>query len=762
MFKSLMKGLMAVGAITYFSGPVKAWVGGSISTTHTFGTCLVDVAVDPTGYSHIRIGSSAQIASSPPLQGEFVGGANHGPTGYGYIAVNSFFNNLLVRDIEACGFSSVSDFQANPFYSTYSLTEEVSFAFRGVPAHGAVVQTTTGSVTGDGATAYDFRFALTGAASAAPSYESSATVVAPEIFVTSSDVTVNGGVIVDGGSAQIDSATAGTPIALTVRVHSEGLETLTIGQPGNGGATPANVGAVVYGPPGSLSLAPDTYTDFSVLFTPTAAGAFTVPVTFVTNDSDENPFNFEITGYAALPPQSDIVITSSESGAVADNGTDTVSSAVDVGTPQTVTYQISNAGTIPLVLTPPSIETNISYTSNVTVDSLTLNSTSVAPNSSTTMVIGYTATAGGAFEFDWFLQSNDPDLATFNITVSGVTADTPETEFEKTLEEIIDTVQADARRELLNEVSANQDMMGGALDRFLDRRTGNGVTRNTPFDVTGSLSVTDEAATAQGTFGGSDVTGSGASRFLFGDFNLSRDQDGSTTGQLSARVIWERELINDTTVGYFLGGRASRSNLAGGFEGDASTLGVLAGVYGIKELTDNIFGSAYVGAGYSWTDMQIASPTLALDGDYEGKSYYAGFQVTGVIEPAPKMEVRPELKVDYGYTDIGVVGFDATGFNTSSAVSADFGSISLLETAFRTEVLWFMGDGDRTTLSLAPSINCRKETGQSSSSDCGGGVELGIANQSVDGMTQLNANYAFTKVGNIEQQSITLSLEMQF
>ncbi|MEC8197534.1 MAG: hypothetical protein VX228_14790, partial [Pseudomonadota bacterium] len=58
--------------------------------------------------------------------------------------------------------------------------------------------------------------------------------------------------------------------------------------------------------------------------------------------------------------------------------------------------------------------------------------------------------------------------------------------------------------------------------------------------------------------------------------------------------------------------------------------------------------------------------------------------------------------------------------------------------------------------------NCRKETGQSSSSDCGGGVELGIANQSTDGMTQLNANYAFTKVGNIEQQRITLSLEMQF
>lgn len=29
-------------------------------------------------------------------------------------------------------------------------------------------------------------------------------------------------------------------------------------------------------------------------------------------------------------------------------------------------------------------------------------------------------------------------------------------------------------------------------------------------------------------------------------------------------------------------------------------------------------------------------------------------------------------------------------------------------------------------------------------------------------MSQLNAAYAFTKVGNIEQQSITLSLELQF
>lgn len=134
------------------------------------------------------------------------------------------------------------------------------------------------------------------------------------------------------------------------------------------------------------------------------------------------------------------------------------------------------------------------------------------------------------------------------------------------------------------------------------------MTRNSPFDVTGSLSVTDEAATKQGSFGGSDVTASGASRFLFGDFNLSRDQDGSTTGQLSAWVIWERELINDTTVGYFLDGRASRSNLAGGFEGDASSLGVLAGIYGIKELTDSIFGSAYLVEGLIWalrTKVQI-------------------------------------------------------------------------------------------------------------------------------------------------------------
>ena len=56
-------------------------------------------------------------------------------------------------------------------------------------------------------------------------------------------------------------------------------------------------------------------------------------------------------------------------------------------------------------------------------------------------------------------------------------------------------------------------------------------------------------------------------------------------------------------MGYFLCGRGSRSKLAGGFEGDASTLGVLAGVYGIKELTDSIFGLAYLVAGLSWASQ---------------------------------------------------------------------------------------------------------------------------------------------------------------
>lgn len=597
-----------------------------------------------------------------------------------------------------------------------------------------------------------YSFSITGTASNAP-----------EIRVTSPDVSTGKGQIRDGGGAGVNATTAGTQKTMTFVVFNSGTADLTIGTANNGMQPSANVSGVTYGTPGAATIIAGGQTTFTVSFTPTAAGALTVPVSFITNDADENPFNFQITGFAGAALDPEIEVSSSESGTIADGGTDTFTTRPTVGAAQSVQYQIRNTGNGPLTVSDRlSANAATSNTSNVTVNSFTLAANTVAPGANTTLTINYTVTAGGAFGFDWALQTNDPDEGTFNVTVVGNSADTPQTEFDKNVEEVTDTVQADVRRELVNEVAANQEMMGGALDRFLARRTGGVVTRNVPFDVDGFLEIAGETATTRGTFGGSQALVTGSTRFVFGDFNLSRDQDGSTTGQLSARVVWESELINDATVGYFIGGRAARSNLAGTFAGDASTVGILTGAYGIKELQDGIFGSAYLGAGYSWTDMKVASTTLSLNGNYEALSYYAGFQISGVVKPTPNMQFRPKFTVDYGFTDIGLVGFDATGFGTTSAVTSDFGSISLLETALTPEFLWFMGDGDRTTLSLAPSYICRTQTGRTSKSDCGGGIEFGIANQSSDGLTHLNASIAYNKVGSIEQQSLNLSVEMQF
>ena len=151
-----------------------------------------------------------------------------------------------------------------------------------------------------------------------------------------------------------------------------------------------------------------------------------------------------------------------------------------------------------------------------------------------------------------------------------------------------------------------------------------------------------------------------------------------------------------------------------------------------------------------------------MNGNYEALSYYAGFQVSGVLNPAPNMEFRPKFTVDYGYTDIGLVGFDATGFGLNSVVTSDFGAVSLLEIALTPEIRWTVGDGARTVVSMAPSYICRMQTGRTNQTNCGGGLELGIANKSADGMSHLTASYSYNKVGSAEQQSINLSVEMQF
>lgn len=153
---------------------------------------------------------------------------------------------------------------------------------------------------------------------------------------------------------------------------------------------------------------------FEVTFNPSAAGLRgPVDVTITNDDADESPYNFRLQGTGTTAPE--INVSSSESGAVADGGTDAQGNE-PAGVAKTVTYTVSNTGTADLTL---AMATSSALT-NVTVNSISApGSTTVTAGNSTTFTVQYTPTVAGAFSFDLAFTNNDGNESPYNMTVSG-------------------------------------------------------------------------------------------------------------------------------------------------------------------------------------------------------------------------------------------------------------------------------------------------------------------------------------------------------
>ena len=50
------------------------------------------------------------------------------------------------------------------------------------------------------------------------------------------------------------------------------------------------------------------YDDFTVQLTASAANTYSGQISFTNNDSDENPFNFSITGVVGIPPAAEVSV----------------------------------------------------------------------------------------------------------------------------------------------------------------------------------------------------------------------------------------------------------------------------------------------------------------------------------------------------------------------------------------------------------------------------------------------------------------------
>ena len=370
------------------------------------GTYDIGVAGTATGTPRLTISSS----ESGPLAGDF----STDPHGTEFVNVAKTVTYTLSNPGTATTTIDVYTFSASNIVGSATLETPTSFSI-------APGTSTTYDVTYTPAAAGNYDFSVdfennvfNGTDNVFGFYEIEVTGTAvaaePEIDVSSSE----GGAVADGGTDAQSNAPAGTPVTVTYTISNTGTDTLDLPSAPTVSNTTNITGTPTVGALSSNSLAPGEMATFTVTYTPTVAGAFGFDVSVPNNDADEGPYDIAVSGTAA--GDADIAVSSSESGAVTDGGTDD-QGREPAGVAKTVTYTIGNEGLDTLTLTgTPTITGLVNVADPVVVTAP--GSLSLAPGETTTFTVTYTPIAEGPASFDLDIVSNDPDEDVFDLAVS--------------------------------------------------------------------------------------------------------------------------------------------------------------------------------------------------------------------------------------------------------------------------------------------------------------------------------------------------------
>ncbi|MDI1255031.1 MAG: choice-of-anchor D domain-containing protein [Flavobacterium sp.] len=287
---------------------------------------------------------------------------------------------------------------------------------------GIALGTGTSFTTPDITTSTTFYIEVTnGGCTTSPRTGVLATVNAPEIAVSG-----NGFNIADEDTTPdtADYTNLGTtnvsiPLTRTYTIQNVGTLPLTIGAFTIAGVN-ASEFVVTTLPSGTLAAGAST--TFSVKFTPSAVGVRNATLSFVTNDSDENPFNFYIrgTGGTGVTPEMNVTgngvtIIDGDSGPVTTDWTDF--GTVTIGSSLTRTFTIQNTGTGPLTLT--GGPTFVVLTGSGFFTMVSQPSGTIAAGGSTTFQVKYTPTSTGSVVAIVSIANTDDDESIYDFTIQG-------------------------------------------------------------------------------------------------------------------------------------------------------------------------------------------------------------------------------------------------------------------------------------------------------------------------------------------------------
>ena len=169
--------------------------------------------------------------------------------------------------------------------------------------------------------------------------------------------------------------------------------------------------------------------------------------------------------------------------------------------------------------------------------------------------------------------------------------------------------------------------------------------------------------------------------------------------------------------------------------------------------------------GTNRNSLKLSNGTLDLDSVYSTTTSTIGGSVTGVYD-MDGFEVWPTLALNHGVTSVGDVGLTGVAYGlTDTTLSLDADKVSLTSLSFTPEVRVPFelqeGSDSSSMATFAPRYTC-EQTGNSSSRNCGSGAAIGLTTASDDGLTNLNAQFQYDKVGSTTRRSIQLGFERKF
>jgi hypothetical protein len=243
---------------------------------------------------------------------------------------------------------------------------------------------------------------------------------APEISVSHFDTYGYEQDLYDGyGTLYFDGTTVGMPVDKTLTIRNTGTGTLALAP--NSFSLPA--GFTLLTPPASSVAAGDS-TTFTVRLDATSGGQFEGQLSFPSNDADENPFEFWLSGQVSTL-QPEITVRDTDANGYEQEvyaGSSSVSFGITaVDAPVSKTLSISNTGDG--VLTLDSLDVSSGFTI------VTPFGATVQPGCSTALTVQLDATSSGPLFGTLSFSSNDADEGPFVVTLQGeVTAGAGEPE----------------------------------------------------------------------------------------------------------------------------------------------------------------------------------------------------------------------------------------------------------------------------------------------------------------------------------------------